>query len=752
MRSAWQVIVCLILVVIASQAFGWELRSFVCQNMVTDVDYRDGVLAVSTTVGLWVVSDAGMRKVGTADGLPSDWVVHAKVAGPNRIYTGPFWVSGGRERDVRVYLVELGPSLEVTVTDVTPDYGLYGCFDAFDVSPDGCLWVGDFSGLHRFDESKWEMFPTVDFGSLAFASLAFGRDQEVFVCQVGKIYELTEGEFVFISAPFLAQSIRVGPQGDLWAVGDGALWRRRADDWEKVSEDEAWDGLAVAMRFDDSGRLWVPMTSSLAVYDPISGETLELTEAAGVSFMPGRRYYSFFSSCAARPDGAMFFGTYGSGLLVFDCNEFSRIFVEDSVPGDGIIDICEDEDGRVWVVSQDAPIIGIYDGGHWSQISAGWIDPALLVTGMLALDLDGSLWFRTSAGASRFKDNRWSFYDSSNSPLDSTGCVAVDGEGTKWFVHPVSPSWATGPSEKAAVSLHAREWKRYPATEYFQSQHVFRVTVGPEDEKWFARRRAVGSGFTVYDGENWRQLEVGDELPCWGPIYFDLEGNALLSGFNSWEEFLLRQTGPDQWERILDRYVSDLQADSDGTLWCAATDGVYWGGKGSWQRLGKDEGLFPAEAYRYPGPSWTSVDKVFIDHNGDKWIGTSDGLSVLNDGGPAAQRLTLKVAGPERGTGGRTASLVAEVINTATPITVALWVACEHDGRLFYYPSWSSTPAFLPIVLPAHLFGEFELASIDLDSLEPGRYTFMGAISLTGRGDLLIGQRGKKISYAVLEN
>ena len=330
--------------------------------------------------------------------------------------------------------------------------------------------------------------------------------------------------------------------------------------------------------------------------------------------------------------------------------------------------------------------------------------------------------------------------------------MAIDSLGKKWFASPMSRQageTATG----AVTSFDGVNWQRYPSDQFFLSQKPICPAVGPGDKLWFTRWALESStleGFTTYDGETWENL-AWDYFPVPSlTVHFDINGNALLSG-----DGLYRCYPNGDWERILDAFVSDVQSDADGRLYCAATDGLYFGEKDKWEKISQKDGLCPgwdAPAYSSSYPI-NGLSQVLIDHDGDKWIGTETGLNLLRDDGPAAQKLTLQVpVGPSQGRSGRTVRLTGEFINTYTTMPVSLWLACEFGGSFYFYPDWGTTMQSVDIVLPAHSIQSRELFSFDADLLPPGTYTFIGGISLRGGAQLMIGARDDKLSFATWVN
>jgi len=110
------------------------------------------------------------------------------------------------------------------------------------------------------------------------------------------------------------------------------------------------------------------------------------------------------------------------------------------------------------------------------------------------------------------------------------------------------------------------------------------------------------------------------------------------------------------------------------------------------------------------------------------------------------------IVAQSQGGAGETLLLSGEFINTYTTMPVSLWLACEYDGTLYFYPDWSTTMQSVDIVLPAHSIERRQLFSFDAEALPAGTYTFIGGISLRGGAHLMIGARDDKYSFATCVN
>ena len=743
-----------------SSAQDYTIQSYLDLNFVTSIDYRDGTLAVGTTRGLYLFMDGQVHRLTADDGLPHTYIHRVAVAARDTFYVGPYYpdIYPYPSNPQSVYEVKL-QGQELSVRDITGEHDIRNCYQVFDTGPDGSLWLADQYGIHRYDGAEWHVYQHENHRHYGTGSVFFAQDGTAYfkVTSVG-VFRISGESVEQIPLSFRCGGIALDADDALWAIGENeavkGLFRYDGADWQLVSDDPVWSGIYMYihsdMFFDRAGRLWVLGWSWAALYE--DGEVTLFEEADGLSFRTSSAYI-YFNSYEPMPDGTSLFATAGAGILTYNGDGFGRLSFEDTLQGCDVEAILEDQSGRIWILNRATRTVSVLKETHWSQIDVPWF-MAYQGGPYMASDINGDIWMTSDSGAARWDGSEFEILDMSNSPLDSSYAIAIDSLGKKWFASPTSKRQAGETATGAVVSFDGSDWQRYPSDDHFLSQRPIDVVTGPEDKMWFARytpETHTYEGLTTYDGETWEHLDQ-DDVPVNSPdVYFDINGNALLRDLNC----LYRCYPGGHWDRILDAFVSHVQSDADGRLYCAATDGLYFGEKDNWEKITKEDGLCPgwdAPAYSSSYPT-NALQEVFIDHNGDKWIGTQTGLSCLRDGGPAAQKLTLHaIVGHSQGGEGETLLVSGEFINTYTTMPVSFWLACQYNGSFYFYPDWGTTMQSVDIVLPAHSIEARQLFSFDADMLPPGTYTFIGGISLRGGAHLMIGARDDKYSFASWTN
>jgi len=718
----------------ASAAVGMSIEShFAGPNRVLSLDYSEGTLAVGTDRGLFILSEGNVLRFDRNDGLPDRRIDNVVLADGDTMFIGPF----GWPNDLRFYRAEI-VGARLVISDVTGSEIFSPIKGAVAYGSEGSFWVGDWAGLKRFNGDSWATYEWPDeFPDLLVSGLlcpaeenviwglvyvpSFSPDRDEYVR--GLLFRFEDGEWTLFDEIEDVRGLGLDSSLTSWCISRDppSLWRFDAGDWEIISEEPVLGPLdrynPSRLEFDESGALWAFGNDRLLKW--ANGLGVEITEASGIEFR--NRWNHFFSCLKSIPPTTMMFGTEGYGLLIYDGQDFSRLCV-DGLAGDDITCIIEDSGGAPNVLDMHTLELSTYRNGAWENLFVPWMSGG----GSGLMDLEGALWFPARGGVARLRGDDVELYDSANSLLATNVThIALDTQGSIWL------SQFDYGNDTVVVKVNDGNWEAYSNRDCFESQYVFGIDVGPEDIVWFRH----GEGFTTFDWETWRHLYHGDQLPVLTHINahasFDLSGNVILWGSNG--VFLGRPEA--DWDEIYGPSVYALQQDSEGTLWLGTSyEGLAFGNRDNWSYVTTDDGL-----------SDDQVRRIMIDHNGDKWVGTNYGLNRVEDGGPAQQKFELSVE--ETPDGYLTVS--GTFTNAGAVIPVLLWLACEYDDTLYYYPAWGPTPEGTKRVLGAYSIETEELLRLNTSILAPGDYTFYGGISLLGGMDLLIGARGAKIAIAM---
>ncbi len=399
----------------------------------------DGLLVGSFGAGVWERRGSRWRAYTTADGLPSD-----RVSALLRDGRGNLWAAT-REGGLAVQVGERFRRFSL---------GLGWCdqnIEALAEDAEGGLWIAtEFCGLHRLHDRAVRALTRADGLPMdAVLGLAGAADGTVWVgTRGGGLARIAAGQT-------LAQPLRCPPGvpcdscwdiapaagGTFWAVcgsndllhydgrtvaraplppgldfaqlvtvaADGAVWLARNstvvrwldDQWKRIQEQEGLRGKRVLYQ-GPTGTMWI------AAYDGVAAWRDHRTQI--VRF--GGNVMAEATSLHEDADGGLWIGTKGLGLYHVRGGHTSVIGVAAGLPSGWIVQILEDDRGRLWmstakgifsVARHDLEEVAagrrarvttnLYDGADGVLMRAdafghpaGWKDPR------------GSLWFASAGG------------------------------------------------------------------------------------------------------------------------------------------------------------------------------------------------------------------------------------------------------------------------------------------------------------------------------------------------------------------
>ncbi|MEO6005247.1 MAG: two-component regulator propeller domain-containing protein [Opitutus sp.] len=289
-------------------------------------------------------------------------------------------------------------------------------------------------------------------------------------------------------------------------------------------------------------------------------------------------------------------------IFQFNCKNWTRLV---GLPADKISAITQDEDGYLWLASQNGLIR--YDGQTFTQVPVDL--PSARGTNISALSRtkNGVLWFSIKDGGFGgfdgkkfvpFGDDRWpESSDASSLAVGRDGMSVLAGTVTGWG------RWVPGSRETAGslqnpnsvITMYeepsGRVWlgttlnglqfwengKIFPfADDRLQATNIHAITRDRDNDLWVA----TNHGLFRYD-------------PALRPkeVYFP------------------------------DAQVTSLLLDRDGMLWAGTNNaGLHRFAKGTFSNIGKLEGL-----------GGDNVTALFEDKEGSLWVGTTEGVSLLSD-------------------------------------------------------------------------------------------------------------------------
>tara|TARA_B110000438_G_C15786394_1_gene638624 strand:- start:300 stop:1526 length:1227 start_codon:yes stop_codon:yes gene_type:complete len=193
------------------------------------------------------------------------------------------------------------------------------------------------------------------------------------------------------------------------------------------------------------------------------------------------------------------------------------------------------------------------------------------VVNWIDIDANDNVWMATQNGISKFDGTNWESYTTTSHPglIDNNiSSICVMSNGDIW-----------AGSDIGVSKFNGSQWISFTELDGLGDNRVFHISQSSDGRIWFGEY----DGITIYDGSNWISYNMSDGLPFGGIYYSTFETNG------------------DAW----------LASDLGGLI---HFDGV------TFTEYTENEGLIN-----------DGVRAIAIDNQNNKWTGTEDGISVLNN-------------------------------------------------------------------------------------------------------------------------
>lgn len=286
--------------------------------------------------------------------------------------------------------------------------------------------------------------------------------------------------------------------------------------------------------------------------------------------------------------GNLWFGTLSKGMAKYDGQSLKYFNIKDGLPNNAVVDIEEDEDGVLWVGTQNG--LSSFDGENFTNYLVDVSDDESRLSNLL-IDSKGVLWIGTWAGVmyhdgKEFKSLDLPIPDVELKPyLRTMNWVTELVEGNNGNI-------LIGRDGYGLTLFDSEEFTFITKSEGLLSNNITDVAIDPNGSLWVGNR--------MVERDDPRGNQKGDA----GVVFIDDDFTKTF-------------------ELIKGLYKSDVYAlykSSDDTLWIGTiSNGLY--------NYVENEFI----NYEFEGGENKPIQKILKDSQGQIWLGCSGGLYKLEN-------------------------------------------------------------------------------------------------------------------------
>ncbi|MFQ5615503.1 MAG: protein kinase, partial [Anaerolineales bacterium] len=544
-----------------------EWESWVGSNVIFDVQAYDGLIYTGGPGGITIFNSEGemINHLTVRDGLP-DIMVHDLfideegdgslwVGTPNGLgrFVDDEWFYYGYEDGVDSTVINFITRVDdflMVGTSYAEDGGGINIFDGqtwstlqnFDsapdepdrfsnsvttavVGPDGYLWIGTLNGLGLFDGKTWERFTTADgLPNNEITALMVNMEDHLLV-------GTTEG------------AVMLDDEGIVpFPPLEGITIHDMYQDHDEITWFSTGNGL---WRFDPKNGNWDffnPENNTLPVYDT--------------------------TGIALGDDGALYFGTFGEGLIRYD-GKFTILKDYEGVQQSASWWILPTPDNTLWFMEQYGSLIDVFDPEteEWDTFELPICCPI-----PFAFDDDGLLWGIGDTGLWIIgPDGETNITSRNGLPTDQVFDIAFAPDGDTWIA-----------TEEGLALLSEREIVEVLTSEQtgMESNAILNLLIASDGSLWVGTDMGLGrrgprgkwDHFSIgnpFSGSFYRVQDVAEDND--GNIWVATSGDGVYRfAGGEWEQFLPTDPGVD----LLSVDVNTIYSAPDDSLWFGAMGGA----------------------------------------------------------------------------------------------------------------------------------------------------------------------------------
>jgi PAS domain S-box-containing protein len=344
----------------------------------------DGILWIGTENGLSRFDGTSFRTFGTQEGL-----VFPAVNALAQDARGDLWVSACESLFLPGAPITCQPGrLTGGEFEFWSDLGTEFVFDLH-VDQEGNIWSAITSGLARYD--------------------------------AGDFVTLTTQEGLGSNT---VRSLIEDSHGNIWMGTMGGASVFDGDTIRTISTDQGLPHNTVHDLLEDThGQLWIATEGGLASWDGAN-----LTAYTTANGLP----YDRILQLAQAADGELWMASMGGGVLRYRDGAFSAIDASDGLANNSVLSVRAHPESGVWATIWDAGVTHVEDAGQQQYTTTEGLQQNGVSS--IYVDRDGLLWLATQgAGISVFDDSTFHHLDPAEGMVQDVVSIAQGSDGSYWF-------------------------------------------------------------------------------------------------------------------------------------------------------------------------------------------------------------------------------------------------------------------------------------------------------------------------------
>ncbi|RKY84338.1 hypothetical protein DRQ09_08770, partial [candidate division KSB1 bacterium] len=464
------------------------------------------------------------------------------------------------------------------------------------------IWVGTKMGLNLYD-GTWTEYNTTNtpnLGSNNIRSLAVDDSGSVWV---GTSYGLSKYDgtnwYLWQTTEGLVSndiySVAIDTEG-VWIATSGGISKFDGVSFENFTTASGLiDNYVVSIAVDSTDTVWACYDQNYGItkYDGTTWVNYDTSNTG----LPCNKV----SSIGVDGDGNIWFGTE-KGLTKFDKINWTGYQVN-GFTGKCVTAIVQDNNNNMWFGTMESGVFK-FDGTNWTNYDTTNSDLSYNNISDIAIHPDGSIWIATSAnGIDRFDGTNWTHYKTEDGLASNViHCLYINIYGDIWAGTDMGVSQFTN-----------SEWF-YCDYPMLPSDNILSITGNDRGEIFIGT--TSGLYIDSYTGPKVFNLPPEYGVNSIDDLTFDLKGNLIVAHYGGGGTVF--KFDRKNWTVILPVDAKNVVVDNVGFIWAANDMGVHMYDKRNLKHYTMSEGLLNDD-----------VRVLFIDNEGNKWIGTTNGINKL---------------------------------------------------------------------------------------------------------------------------